>query len=262
MFDRGQLYCQVLSCTFKVPLGTSRYWSRGGRCMFDRGQAASVRRASSLIITPSPASQIKCSDGDDENAVVDASNKIFNAAVGAPEEASSDIACFLYGRCHRKAISANVEKSRKVLLWRKAISATVKLLLRLQPLPLAFPSLFNTQYLCLQIVAPKTSAKFSVNRVQLSNTNYYGLHLERIGGHLMGQYFFVYFKVHPTSSKYFQVLLSNSKYIQVHGLHLERIDCHLGGSIYRHLGIWAACSAYTIQVSRQGIQEHKVGLVK
>ena len=62
---------------------------------------------------PLPPSQIKCSDGDDENTVVDAGNKIFNAAVGTPEEASSDIACFLYGRCHRKAISATV----KLPLW-------------------------------------------------------------------------------------------------------------------------------------------------
>ena len=156
--------------------------------MFDRGQAASVRRASSLIITPSPPLRSSAQMRMMKMLLLMPATKYFNAALGAPEEASSDIACFLYGRCHRKAISA-----------------TVKLLLRLQPLPLAFPSLFNTQYLCLQIVAPKTSAKFSVNRVQLSNTNYYGLHLERIGGHLMGQYFFVYF----------QVLLSNSKYIQV-----------------------------------------------
>ena len=182
MFDRGQLYCQVLSCTFKVCLGTSRYKSRGGRCMFDRGQAASVRRASSLIITPPPPLRSSAQMG--MMKIVDASNNKFNAAVGTPEEASSDIACFLYGRCHRKAISA-----------------TVKLLLWLQPPSFGLPYLFNTQYLCLQIVAPKTSAKFSVNRVQLSNTNYYGLHLERIGGHLMGQYFFVYFKVLPTTFK-------------------------------------------------------------
>ena len=113
MFDRGQLYCQVLSCTFKVLLGTSRYKSRGGRCMFDRGQAASVRRVSSLIITPSPPLRSSAQMRMMKMLLLLPATKYFNAAVGTPEEASSDIACFLYGRCHRKAISATVEKSHK-----------------------------------------------------------------------------------------------------------------------------------------------------
>ena len=125
--------------------------------MFDRGQAASVRRASSLIITPSPPLRSSAQMG--MKKLVDASNKIFNAAVGTPEEASSDIACFLYGRCHRKAISA-----------------TVKLLMRLQPLPLAFPSLFNTQYLCR-----KTSIKLSVERVLIPITMVYNYILSGFG---------------------------------------------------------------------------------
>ena len=142
--------------------------------MFDRGQAASVRRASSLIITPPPPLRSSAQMG--MMKIVDASNNKFNAAVGTPEEASSDIACFLYGRCHRKAISATVENSHKVLLWRKAISATVKLLMRLQPLPLAFPSLFNTQYLCR-----KTSIKLSVERVLIPITMVYNYILSGFG---------------------------------------------------------------------------------
>ena len=100
--------------------------------MFDRGQAASVRRASSLIIT-STSSQIKCSEmmmmmlmmmiiiiaptsSRNYHSVMMMSmlaTEHLNVALDVLEEASSDIACFLYGPCHRKAISATV----KLLLW-------------------------------------------------------------------------------------------------------------------------------------------------
>ena len=115
LFDRGQYFSQVLPSIIRypqVPTSACRCSRVKVGGLFDRGQAASVRRASSLIIT-STSSQIKCSDMMRRKPLLMQATKHLNVAFNVLEEASSDIACFLYGRCQRKAISATV----KVVLW-------------------------------------------------------------------------------------------------------------------------------------------------